>query len=457
MKLKIDSWMGSLGVASAAGLLALGVACSRDAGPVSVQTEERPVVSSPEGASLEEQVLNAYGSPSPDYATATSVPTPTLTPAAVPTVTPEPTATYTPTPSPTATSTPAPSPTLTPTVIPTATSVPTVTPEPTATYTPTPSPTATSTPAPSPTLTPTVIPTPTYTPTPTPEPTLTPTLTPTAMPTPTSTPTPAPSPVSPSYVKWNFGDEVSERQKHVVRLGVGLMHDYAKLIGMPEIKKDVAFHVYHNFDNLVDAYSEVIDLPEDRIPADWLDRMREYRGFAYDRHVFINASELDKVHEPFQVKLSAHELVHAQTAALITILNTFGSDGIPHTGPIWLTEGVADFLAWQALSEGGVKPYGEIRDLILQNAQRHPRSLERLEKRDAFNSRYNSGDHSILAVELLASRTGQGSLFDYYVSLKPGTTWRGQFQETFGVGVGEFYGLFAEHQKNGFPEAELPR
>ena len=44
MKLNFGSWIGSLGVASAAGLLALGVACSRDASPVSVPVEERASV-----------------------------------------------------------------------------------------------------------------------------------------------------------------------------------------------------------------------------------------------------------------------------------------------------------------------------------------------------------------------------------------------------------------------------
>ena len=459
MKLKIDSRIGSLGVASASGLLALGVACSWDAGPVSVPVEEQisavvSVASSPEGASLEEQVLNAYGSPSPEvYATATSVPRPMAAPTYTPTPTPEPTATFTPTPtltpSPTSTPTPTltPAPTLTPTHAPTSTS----TPEPTSTLTPTAIPTPTYTPTPTPTSTPTP------TPTPTPEPTATFTPTPTFTPSPTSTPSPTPAPVSPSYVKWVFGDEVSERQENVVRLGVGLMHDYAVSIGMPEIKKDVAFHVYHNVDSLVDAYSEATGLPKNWIPAEELNRIRNYRGFAYGRNVFINTSESDKVPRFFQVGLVAHELVHAQTAVLSGLSFALDSYGIPYAGPLWFDEGAADFLAWQALSEGGIVPYEEMRELFLQNAKRIPEPLKEMATSEGFYSKFNSIDHSILAVELLASRSGQGSLFDYYASLEPGTTWRGQFQETFGIGVSEFYDLFERHRKAGFPELELPK
>ena len=419
--------MGSLGVASAAGLLALGVACSRDANPVSFPVEDEgsvvvSVASSPEGASLEEKVLNSYGSPSPEvYATATSSPTPTYTP--TPTHTPSPTTT----------------PTLTPTLTPTAIPTPTYTPTPTHTPSPTTTPTLT------PTLTPTAIPTPTYTPTPT------------HTPSPTATSTPTPVPVSPSYVKWDFGDEVSERQEHIVRLGVELMHDYAVSIGMPEIKKDITVHTYHNFDNLVDAYSEVRGLSKDEIPAAQLNIIRAYTGFAYDRHAFINTSVSDELYEHFQVQLPAHELVHTQTAVLSGLGFALGSNGISYAGPEWLTEGVADFLAWQALSEGGVKPYGEIRHFLLRNSKRHPEPLEELETRNSFRSKYNSADHAILAAELLASRSGQGSLFDYYDSLEPGTTWQRQFQETFGLRIGEFYDLFERHRKEGFPELELPK
>ena len=286
MKLSFGSWIGSLGVASAAGLLALGVACSRESFAMSFPTEERvsvSVASSPEGMSLEDSVLNVYGSPGSEvYATPTFTPSPAVT--SVPTVTPEPTATYTPTPSPTLTATPTP--------VPTATSVPTVTPEPTATYTPTPSPTLTATPTPVPTATsvPTVTPEPTATYTPTPSPTLTATPTPTPTLTPTSTPTPVPVlfgkplPFSPSYVRWVIGDEVPERHEYVARRGVELMHDYAVSIGMPEMKEDIAAYVFYNFDNLADTYYGLVGLSKDEASENSIRALKRRRGFANQRY-----------------------------------------------------------------------------------------------------------------------------------------------------------------------------
>ena len=171
----------------------------------------------------------------------------------------------------------------------------------------------------------------------------------------------------------------------------------------------------------------------------------------------MNTSDLDEYHIPFQYVLSAHELNHAQTADLSNSSLVAAYNEIPHVGPVWLVEGTADFLAWQALSEGGIVPYEELRELFVENAGMIPESLKGMETEAGFNSRLNSIDYSLLAAELLASRSGQSSLFDYYASLEQGTTWMGQFREIFGMTVGEFYDLFEQHRTAGFPELETPK
>ena len=373
MRVNFGSWIGSLGVASAAGLLALGVACSRESGPVSVSVEERAsvvvsVASSPEGASLEEQVLNVYGSPSPEvYATATSVPTPALTPTAVPT----------------------------------ATSVPTV------------------------------IPTPTYTVTP--EPTAT--LTPTAVPTATYTPTPRPIPVPFSYVEWVVdGHQVSLDILDDLKHGAQLMHDYAVSLGMPEIAKTITFHV---------DYGPHL----------------QYTGIYYFDSVFLNSARFDSAN--FRILAAAHELNHAQMDALSDLsMNTDYYDEVPGTGPEWLTEGVAEFLSYQALSEGAVMSYDAIRGNVLLSRSylSASGSLAEMGTRKDFEPFGLSGyRYSMLAVEFLASLAGQSSLIDYYESLEEGTTWQDGFKNTFGMSVNDFYDRFEEHKENGFPRLETPK
>ena len=421
MKLKIDSWMGSLGVASAAGLLALGVACSRDANPVSVPVEERSVVSvasSPEGASLEEQVLNVYGSPSPEvYAT------PVSTPMATPTYTSSPTSTSTPTPTPTPTLTPTPSPTPSHTATPphTSTSTPSSTPPPT--LTPTPEPTLT--------YTPTSIPSPTLTPTPT----STPALTPTAIPTQTYTPTSTPVPVLLSYVEWVVdGHQMSLDVLDDLKHGVQLMHDYAVSLGMPEIEKTITFHV---------DYGPHL----------------QYTGIYYFDSVFLNSARFDSAN--FRILAASHELNHAQMDALSDLsMNTDDYDEVPGTGPEWLTEGVAEFLSYQALSEGDVMSYDAIRGNILLKGSylSASGSLAEMGTSEDFEPFGLSGyRYSMLAVEFLASLAGQSSLIDYYESLEEGTTWQEGFKNTFGMNVNDFYERFEEHEANGFPRLETPK
>ena len=381
-------------------------------------------------------------------------PIPTDSPTSVPpAVTPTHAPTYTATPSPTRT----PVPTDTPSSIPTSTNTPTPIP-PTPTYTPSPvPPTPTYTPSPThtPTYTPTLTPSPTATYTPTQTPTLTPTPTSTDTPTPTNTPTATAVLASPPYVKWVIGDEVPERHEHTVRLSVELMHNYALSVGMPEIEEDITVHVYYNFDNLVDAYYEMRGVSKGETPDNnWPNR--DVLGFAGKGYIFINTSNLDKLHRPFQFNLGAHEIVHAQTFDL-NDLNFGGNNRVPYAVPRWLDEGVAAFYSWQALSEGGVISYGEFRELFLRNAKRHPQPLEEIETLTGFQSKYNSGDHSVLAVELLASRSGQSSLFQYYASLKPGTTWQDAFNSAFGMTVDQFYDLFEKHRAAGFPKQDIPK
>ena len=243
-----------------------------------------------------------------------------------------------------------------------------------------------------------------------------------------------------------------------MRLGVELMHDYALSVGMPEIEKDITVHVYYNFDNLIDADYDTfkpVGVSKEWIRQNvWLNGERY--GLGGKEHAFINSSRLDGLHRHFQIQLGAHEFNHAQVYDLIE-LNLGGDDKTPAEGPLWLVEGTADFFAWQALSEGGIIPYGEVREDRLKYAKRIPDSLEAMETSQGFYSIYNSYDYAMLAVELLASRSGQSSLFQYYASLKPGTTWQDAFNSVFGMTVEEFYDLFEQHRAAGFPKLNIPK
>ena len=85
-------------------------------------------------------------------------------------------------------------------------------------------------------------------------------------------------------------------------------------------------------------------------------------GFKGLGSVFVNSASL--VPGAGGAYTAAHEISHAQRDALseLSIIGDYLQ--VAEAGPTWLDEGIAEFLAYHALSEGGVMPYehGQGRD-----------------------------------------------------------------------------------------------
>ena len=346
------------------------------------------------------------------------------------------------------------------------------TPSPTVTPTLTPSPTPEPTPTPTPTLTPSprVTPTPTLTPTLTPSPTPehTPTPTPTATPTPTPTLTPTPTPIPKQdildYVRWEIGDEVSLADQQNARHAVQLMHDYAVSLGLPEIKKDITFYLYHNLDALSAAYARVTGVSVDYARYHWGGKFSvgEAGETGDGGWIFVNTSDPWVREDPYPVNLrslSAGEFVGALSYALSELSLSSGTGEVPKAGPRWLASAIFTILQTRALAEGGVISYDTERNSLVERAKyvgKQP--LSEMETWGGFiGVRGYPYEYSAMAGELLASLAGESSLIKYYTNLTIGTTWQKEFQRTFGMTVDEFYELFEEHRAAGFPEVELPK
>ena len=383
----------------------------------------------------------------------TSVP-PTFTPTHTPTQTPSPTLTPSPTRTPAPTDTPSPMPTSTYTPVPTSTNTPSPVP-PTATYTPTFTPTSTHTSTPTathtPTYTPTVTSTPTATYTPTQTPTVTPTPTSTDTPTPTNTPTVTPTPVVLYDVNWVIGDGVSEKHEADARLAAGLLHDYAVSMGVSEID-DITAYVYHDFDKLIEVFSDLYGLSESRSREIWDEGA--LRGGAGRDSIFINTSQGSSFSPNRMLLLTAHELSHAQRYGLHELRAGFVYDEVPEHGPRWLDEGISDFHEYQVLSLTGSYTYDFAREYFLGRADFHG-SLRDMEAQSGFVQ--SSPYYPFFAAELLASIAGESSLYEFYARLHPETTWQAEFKNTFGLSIGEFYDRFEAHEAAGFPKLEIPK
>ena len=343
-----------------------------------------------------------------------------------------------------------------------------------------------STPTPSQVPEPTITPSPTPTATPEPETSSTPSPTPT--PTPTATPTPGPfaellqDPGLPSYIDWKIQSEVDRAEVEDALLGIKLMYQFGKHLGMPDPEERIVVYIDNDLERLASYYSELTGWDLELSRKSW------EGGGAEAGQGWIMAMvsppgetfwEPDGLVEPM-----AHELVHASfqsgVAGLLTDSTAF--EGMV-TVPRWLGEGMASLLSGLALAEHRGTDHSQNREwrvsqaaangLPLRDAETWPSSWagsvgpdgELDEGRAVIACIYQCGN---VAVELLASRVGLRKLADYYMYLEPRMFprvreedyprpgWRVAFERAFGMTVDEFYQLFEEHRAAGFPRPRCP-
>ena len=259
-----------------------------------------------------------------------------------------------------------------------------------------------------------------------------------------------------------MGDEVPSDLVRTVRDGARLMNDYAVLLGMPELESEVVVYA-DSADNLADIiyglFSGSSDISRDWVHKEVLDDGL-LRGLSRYEYAFINTSVISSRLVSRGLKTVAHEVSHAQSSNLsnLQLYASSSSSGVPDAGPVWLAEGSAEFLAWRALSAGGVVSYDDQRSLFVWDLNdMDPEALGKFETVRGFKSSWINYHYSMFAAELLASHAGESSLIEYYDSLRSGAAWQTVFRNTFGLSIGEFYDRFEKHEAAGFPKLEIPK
>ena len=241
-----------------------------------------------------------------------------------------------------------------------------------------------------------------------------------------------------------------------------IMDEYAASLGLPEIDGQITFYLYNYGDELVEAYIKETGWSLEQTRDSWENGTAE----SGRNWIFVNPSAgwYLKAPREARMKVIVHELVHAGYQHFQSGLDVGGANNrVPDAGPRWLSEGSAEFLAYRAVSAGGVLSYQAERESkepwgFVRQAQYIEKPLRELETWDGFSStRISASEYSLMAAELLASHAGERALLDYYRRLQPGTTWQMAFEAAFGMTVDEFYTLFEERRAAGFPELEIPK
>ena len=289
----------------------------------------------------------------------------------------------------------------------------------------------------------------------------------------------------PSYIDWKIQSEVDRAEVEDALLGIKLMYQFGKQLGMPDPEERIVVYIDNDLERLASYYSELTGWDLELSRKSW------EGGGAEAGQGWIMAM-VSPPGETFWepgglVEPMAHELVHASfqtgVAGLLTDPAAFQGHGSV-SSPRWLTEGMASLLSGLALAEHRGTDHSQKRkgwvlqaeaiDLPLRDAETWPSGWagsvgpddELDEGRVVINCIYKCG---YVAVELLASRVGLRKLSDYYMYLEPRMLprrvsekdyprpgWRVAFERAFEMPVEEFYVLFEEHRAAGFPDPNRP-
>jgi hypothetical protein len=124
-------------------------------------------------------------------------------------------------------------------------------------------------------------------------------------------------------------------------------------------------------------------------------------------------------------------------------------------GPVWLTEGSAEWAAWDAMIRKGLASRSSIKDLYVRGARfvDADRKLKQLEGQRFYRSDPDGLDYALgyVAVDLLHPAKGWRTIVSFYRALGDGYHWREDFRAVFGVSLSRFYRTFEADRANGFP------
>jgi hypothetical protein len=123
--------------------------------------------------------------------------------------------------------------------------------------------------------------------------------------------------------------------------------------------------------------------------------------------------------------------------------------------PVWLTEGSAEWAAWDAMIRKGLASRTSVEDVYVRGARLadRDRELKELEGERFYRNDPDGLDYALgyVAVDLLHPARGWRTIVTYYQALGDGYHWRADFRTVFGISVTRFYRSFEADRANGFP------
>ena len=261
--------------------------------------------------------------------------------------------------------------------------------------------------------------------------------------------TPARSdPVVPSYIRLEITDTVNPAQTFAIRLGIQWLHDFTELMGWPAPENTITVFVDW-WDGLVKNYSDYVEGCGLQCARFNLERRspdpRYIRGAAFVQIRGSRGSALQEL---------AQEVAQETFGAMqLEAADRLSAQGLQRD-PRWWTYGLSTFVGEIAVADGtGQSREVARREIIdwIAGSQFDP--LWEHEERGHWGAPQS---RSAMAIDLLASQVGLRKLTEFYTERTYEEDWRQTFQRVFGISVPDFYELYNQHHRDGYPLRPLP-
>ena len=267
---------------------------------------------------------------------------------------------------------------------------------------------------------------------------------------------PKQQPVSPDFITWMIGDEVTASEERAARLGLQWLYDYAISVGWPIAGDPITIYLDDDL-GLAQILAESDGIVEPGEIDVHLGFVRSTGGFADNDNNYTRASNPgEPVQHDKTVTTIAHETSHIMFQRDLAGFNTTGHGD--WSAPLWWTEGMAKLIENIVTSNHGTA-LPERRRYIVEAAdvERCNVPLSDLESTQTYEQFLCAYDVGALAVEFLGSTIGFQSLVNIYTERPEGWGWHQTFEQTFNLSLQDFYTQFTQHRQAGYPTVPHPR
>ena len=232
----------------------------------------------------------------------------------------------------------------------------------------------------------------------------------------------------------------------------------------PEVRSILTPGITYSFDHGVSAEDRKYILEADRLSREFLvanlgtDITGHYSVYVRAATSFSNSSRIARAisryeveiytlhpkwaeYKPFErTKIMCHERFHLVQYEL--------SDQFPVPGPTWLSEGSAEYVAYQAVINEGLTTNDEAKAFHIGKSKSSQQALPTLQSLETDKAWEQTPAYSLayIAVELLVSGNAM-SLRTYFEAFAKKSDWRSAFKAAFGMSSDSFYQKFEEYRQ----------